>query len=65
MGRLAELKGNLITACHILNRKGVMYEHGHFSVRCPKEELGKMRQQEDGSKSHIKTWDYYKWQLAQ
>ena len=37
MGRLAELKKNLITACHILDRKGVMDEHGHFSVRCPEK----------------------------
>ena len=35
MGTLAELKENLITACRILDRKGVMDEHGHFSVRCP------------------------------
>ena len=37
MERLAELKANLITACHILDRKGVMDEHGHFSVRCPEK----------------------------
>jgi len=34
MGSLTELTGNLITACHILDRKGIMDEHGHFSVRC-------------------------------
>lgn len=30
-----ELKRNLITACRILDREGVMDELGHFSARCP------------------------------
>jgi len=37
MGTVEELKENLIAACHILDRKGVMDEHGHFSVRCPEK----------------------------
>lgn len=37
MANLDELKEDLVTACHILDRKGVMDEHGHFSVRCPEK----------------------------
>jgi HCOMODA/2-hydroxy-3-carboxy-muconic semialdehyde decarboxylase len=32
-----ELIQNLITACRILDREGVMDELGHFSVRCPEK----------------------------
>jgi L-fuculose-phosphate aldolase len=34
MRSLSELKEKLVTACHILDRKGIMDEHGQFSVRC-------------------------------
>lgn len=32
-----ELMQNLITACRILDREGIMDELGHFSVRCPEK----------------------------
>ena len=31
----------------------------------PEEALDKMREQEYRSKGHVKTWNYYKWQLTQ
>lgn len=37
MEAVSELKEKLITACGILDRKGVMDELGHFSVRCPEK----------------------------
>ena len=38
MQSIFEMKETLITACHILDREGVMDELGHFSVRCPEKD---------------------------
>ena len=37
MDAISVLKQELITACRILDREGIMDELGHFSVRCPQK----------------------------